>query len=411
MTVKIRVRDFQSLEDVSLTIDKLTVVKGANNTGKSALMRAIRGAFQNTRGTSFIRHGSSKSSVQLDFEDGHSLVWEKGTGKGDKPTYIVDGGTPIYPGQGVPDEVRNLGVRPIQVGNKEIWPQVAPQMVGQVFLLDQPGSILAEAVADVERVSQLNEALRMASSDKRLVSSEMLTRKKDDLKYVQELSRFEGLDDLWTTLGDIESLSDRTRRAGMALDLLHELRRRFLAATKAVDFYSGLEDLALPDQEEILALHDLSRDRERLSLLHEQMLRARRNVHFLFGVEQVSVPPKDALDQLTNQSALRGELVRLRDHYERTLSRVCRLEGVDKVESDVDMTSAIKLQQALKMARELQTRRSSALEMALTLESTLLSQEQELDEVTRNLQEVLGSLGSCPTCGLVVHAHGEDRCP
>ena len=101
--IKVRIQNFQSIEDLTLEIDKLTVITGSNNTGKSAIVRAIRGVFQNTRGTSFIRHGKPKSTVTITFADGQTVVWEKGRGKADKPTYILNGGAPIYPGHACSD--------------------------------------------------------------------------------------------------------------------------------------------------------------------------------------------------------------------------------------------------------------------------------------------------------------------
>ena len=130
---KVRVKDFQSIADASITVDGFTVITGPNNSGKSALMRAIRGAFQNTRGSGFVRHKKAKTSVEVEFSDGNKLEWSKGTAKSAKPTYVINNGSPIHPGQAVPDEVRDLGIKPIMAGGRDIWPQFAPQFTGQIF--------------------------------------------------------------------------------------------------------------------------------------------------------------------------------------------------------------------------------------------------------------------------------------
>ena len=65
MAVKVQVKNFQSLKDVELEIEGFTALSGPNNSGKSALMRAIRGVFQNTGGTSFITHGEKEMEVSL----------------------------------------------------------------------------------------------------------------------------------------------------------------------------------------------------------------------------------------------------------------------------------------------------------------------------------------------------------
>ena len=43
MAVTARVQNFQSVEDATIVIDGLTVITGTNNSGKTAVMRAIRG--------------------------------------------------------------------------------------------------------------------------------------------------------------------------------------------------------------------------------------------------------------------------------------------------------------------------------------------------------------------------------
>ena len=170
MPVRIRARNFQSIEDAEIVVDRFTVVTGPNNSGKTALQRAVQGVFTNPSGDAFVRHGAERLIVDIDFGNDETVRWEKGPKV--KPTYTVKGKV-INPGRQVPTEVLALGIQPIQAGAIAVWPQVAPQFTGQMFLLDLPGSAIAEAVADVERVGQLTQALRLADSDKRSASSEL----------------------------------------------------------------------------------------------------------------------------------------------------------------------------------------------------------------------------------------------
>ena len=146
--MKVTVKNFQSIKEAELEVNGFTVITGANNSGKTALMRAIKGAFQNTKGTAFVRHGEDRCRVEIEFEDG-SFAWEKGKGK---PAYEIDGKV-VNPGKTIPDEVSALGVRPIKAGPAgDVWPQIAPQFTGQVFLVDKHGSALAEAVAATSKL-------------------------------------------------------------------------------------------------------------------------------------------------------------------------------------------------------------------------------------------------------------------
>lgn len=175
MAYRVRVRNFQSLKDVDLEIDGLTIVTGTNNAGKSALLRALHGAFANARGSDFVRHGSPHASVGVKFEDGSEFVWEKG----DKVNRYKVGDLVLEKvAHGAPQEVRNLGVRSIQASKREYWPQVSSQF-DDIFLLGEPGSVMAEAVADVDRVGLLTRALRLSEADTRQANSERRIRRKD----------------------------------------------------------------------------------------------------------------------------------------------------------------------------------------------------------------------------------------
>jgi len=444
MPIKIRVRDFQSLEDVSLDVDGLTVVTGANNTGKTALMRALRGAFQNAKGTSFIRHGASKTVVDLDFGEGQTLTWEKGRGKGDKPTYIVNGGSPLFPGQGVPDEIREFGVRPILAGGREVWPQLAPQFTGQIFLLDQSGSVMAEAVADVERVGQLNDALRMVASDKRTTSSELQVRRGDNEKLTLELKHFEGLDNLQTSVIQIESSVQLAQKLEKALFTLRELGVRYQRASTVAQFLSGVEAIVLPEEGALQELPLLQQELSSLIILQGKYAAVSTRVQVLSGIEFVVLPEDGALQDLprlqqeltslrqlqekyvavsTRVQALSGvesvsvpeennllgayqdltALKRLQTQYLTSSKRVTFLSGIETVAPEVALATLERIQGALATGLDLQGRLHRVKETILGLEQELLSQEAEEKRVSSELMSVLGSLETCPVCGSVTH--------
>ena len=78
MAVQVRLKNFQSIEDASLRVEGLTVITGTNHSGKTAVMRAIRGLFTNAPAGPLVRHGAAHLTVALTFDDGTEVVWEKG---------------------------------------------------------------------------------------------------------------------------------------------------------------------------------------------------------------------------------------------------------------------------------------------------------------------------------------------
>jgi len=359
--LRVTVNNFQSIARALIEIAGFTVVTGTNNTGKSALMRAIRGLLQNAKGTAYIRHGQPKTTVGLEFDDGHTVQWEKGRTKKDKPTYIIDGGKPIHPGQSVPDEVRELGIHPITAGGREVWPQIAPQFTGQVFLLDQPGSVLAEAVSDVTRVSQLNEALREAEGDKRRAAADLRVRRADLLTLTTQLEGFEGLDEALVLVDAVEEGRRQAGRIQTAIFGLQDLRDRLQTARGAVASLSTIEDVEIPSAAEA----------------------------------QASLVERDSL-------------VSLRQRLDAATANVGRLEGVEGVQTDFDTVPVEKTFAALQVLRGLRSRWTAATERVTTLEKELSDTEEGVEAVTSEFQEMLGGMGECPLCGSsLAHQHEE----
>lgn len=407
MAFTVRVQNFQSLLDVTLDVDGFTVVTGSNNSGKSALLRAIRGAFQNTRGTSFIRHGTTKSVVTVDFGGGDSVVWEKGKGAGDKPTFTVGPkGTPLHPGSAVPDEVRALGVRPITAGGREIWPQFAPQFTGQVFLLDQPGSVLAEAVSDVARVTQLNEALRFAESDRRAAASELRVRLSDKAGLEAEAAKFDKLGDVETLVGEAEAAQAKVTKVGLALDAVRGYKVKLDTAQAAVDALAGVDDVPIPSLEE--AAQDLATLAAWLPT-QAKLTAAKEAEIALAGVDTIAIPLVETaqgdLAALVAAQEAQGKL-------QAAKATVAKLEGIPF--PDMDTLATVKLGGMHGLLGVLVnlagTRDRLAKTIAMTVQE-IAKAEQDLANTIGEIVSLIGDMGECPTCGTVAvaegsHAHG-----
>jgi len=69
---RIRIENFQCHEALDIQFDsKITTICGPSDTGKSAILRAIRWvAFNRPRGEGFRRHGSDKTSISILFSNG-----------------------------------------------------------------------------------------------------------------------------------------------------------------------------------------------------------------------------------------------------------------------------------------------------------------------------------------------------
>jgi len=397
MTVKVRVQNFQSIEDAEVEISGFTVVTGQNNGGKSALQRAIRGVFQNTKGSSFIRHGKAKSMVTVNLDDDHMVYWEKGLKS--KPTYIVDNSNPIHPGQAVPDEVSDLGVRGIQAGNREIWPQIAPQFTGQIFLLDQPGSVLAEAVADVDRVSQLNQALRLSESDRRAANSELKIRRTDKEQLEKDLKRFEGMDEVIETVETLEQAALMIDRIEKALEGVQELYSRYTDAFGDVERLKGIEEVVVPEDSKLDSLKDVLETLADIGILHSRYVDASDEVSRLEGVDKVKVPSDKKLEDLQDLANNIIETQALHNRFTKASGVVSKLEDVETITlDDGDISKIDRIVTAINMAQELFVQHTTVVTTITQLEAEIIVAEKESAEAQAAVVEYLKELGQCPVC-------------
>lgn len=353
MPVKIRAQNYQSIQDAEILVDRFTVVTGPNNSGKTALQRAARGVFQNQGGTAFIREGQQTCTVTVDFggEIG-KIQWSKGTGKRDRPTYVINDGKPIYPGAAVPDEVAAFGIVPISAGGQEIWPTIAPQFTGQVFLLDRPGSALAEAVADVERVGQLNRALSKAESDKRQAKAALKVRQADLAQHEAEAARYEGLDEALVLIARLDARQKQLVTLHKATTHLTDMRDKLRDAEKTADALAPVSDIATPSADEV---HGLLRK----------------------------------LDDLTG----------IRARWVAAKADEAKYAGVAGLMVTVDVTGPSRLLAALDVLHGIRSRLRDAENGVVSAQTELDQAREELAEATSLADQALSDLGACPLCG------------
>ena len=193
MTVKIEIKNFQSIEHAELEIDGLTVLTGTNNAGKTAVVRAFNAVFTNpSLSENIVRVGASMAEVNLDFGDA-KIGWAKGKEKGKSINrYKIDDRVYDNVDRGAIEEVFEYGVRSVECGKEEFWPQIALQQDPVSFLLGRSGSLVAEAVvSDIERVATLNTILSLAEKDKREVKAEIKIRTEDLKQAESKLAEFD----------------------------------------------------------------------------------------------------------------------------------------------------------------------------------------------------------------------------
>lgn len=440
MAVRVRVKNFQSLEDAEIVIDGFTSISGPNNSGKTALMRAIRGLFTNAPYAPLLRSGAAFLSVEIEFDDGTLILWEKGTerpdGKGKGINrYTLNGKVLEGVGRGVPPEVENLGVRAVSAGNQTIWPQVAEQFDGTLFLLNRSGAVVAEALSDVEKVGKLTSALRLSEKDRRAASTELKIRRDDMADAEREYSKYEGLEEVGVRVRAISALEARAQTLGSEFQEAQRLgasHRSALASEKAYRGFSYRE----PSPEAALSLS--GRLKEATGV--RAALRTREAQEARYKGYGYSAPDSERALKIQGVLKVAREYREKHGRYQET---VTRLAGFDAYSSP-DSERALKLQRVLTTCIELRARKVEAedqleaysfcevplfpgigevtgiseelhaardIQRRLTIAKSALqdlAREEEVSaaslvEAEKDVSRLLGDRGVCPTCN-TVHA-------
>lgn len=381
MPAQIEIQNYQSLKNVSLEVKGLTSVTGTNNSGKSALMRAIRSTFQNTPGTHYIRHGTDETTVSISL-NGKQVKWSK-TRKG-KPQYQFPGKEPIFPGLEIPTPLQDLGVSPLEIGNDQVWPNFAPQFTGQVFLLDRPGSALAEAVADVERVHRLNEALKLSESARRDAESKLKEARNAKTEVDDTLSLFVGLDDVFEALRHVKACRESLLLLKQQEQTILSLQANLKRTSDAVKALDGCDQLFVPSLD--LVTKGMISLQETQDLCQKWQL-SRKTSSSLQGVDALQecslAKVKQAAEALVSVQTL-----------------VNRFRGIVCVQPPLFKLPAVpEIPEILSELWRLKKTQDRLLDEVSSTESALLGMKVESEQVAKRLQEVLIAAGECPLCG------------
>jgi hypothetical protein len=359
MATRVRITNFQSIEDAEIEIDGFTVISGSNSAGKTALMRAIKGVFENTGGNYFVRYGAKHCGVQIDFSDGNTVLWEKGSGVN---RYTVNGHVLENVGQSVPQEVFDLGVGPIKAGGSDLWPQFAEQFGGQVFLLDKTGAVIAEAVSDVDRVGRLNNCLQGSESERISKNRKLKDRQESQTKLEEDLEIFEGLDDV---SDDIDSL--------------------LLLESKAKKLSNGIV---------------------KATSLRDSLVEATNTVSNLSGISSISVPPSSDVSGLSDVVSDIQTATRLRDSYHSVVNDIEQCQGILEVEAldvDADFILVDKIYKAIEKITGYRDDLANQMSLVSDLQKQLRDSIQNLKTVEAEYRLTLSELPECPTCGSNLH--------
>lgn len=198
----IAIRNFQSLQDITLDLKPLTVIVGPSSSGKSAFIRALRALAANRRGTDFITHGERTSSISAhltsnDPERCGTVTLTRST-QTSPNSYTLIPDDPNHPLHPKAEFTKLGGDVPVPVSEFLGIPteQIALSVAGQFdkpYLLDASGTEVARTFGALTNAHIILNAARESNRQK-LSSSQTLRTRADDLDAIkQRIPEFQAL--------------------------------------------------------------------------------------------------------------------------------------------------------------------------------------------------------------------------
>lgn len=367
--MQVKIENYQSIKHAEFEVKGLTVITGPNNTGKSACARAIAGAFSNARGYSHVRKGEKFSKVSIDFDDGNSVIWEKGKGVN---KYEINGQKLDKVGSKTPDELDDLNIISVDVDGKTVWPQIARQFE-QIFLLDMPPSVLSSALSDVKTIEALEKASSLSRSETKSLNQRIKVKHEDLVYERKRLPKFNELSDAEKAInhisdleGSIKTFEERVKK----LEAIKEKREILMFQTQ---FVSALQNVKFPqvNPHDFMGIKDLERIRK-----EKNRLRIMEGVVGVGLTSYPSIPDVNVKDHRPLERVLNK-----RNELDQTIKSISMLEvSLPEVDTNIEKD--------LRIASE-----------RFELFSSILRTEQEVKRLTGELEDIKCEIGdTCPLC-------------
>lgn len=200
----------------------LTVLTGPNNCGKSAVLTALQVLCYNDNSTFVKRHGEKESSITVETDDGHKIVWRR---KGGSVSYEIDGQLFDRLNRQAPDrlhEVLKLPRVEAESGQDEINIHFANQKE-PIFLLNESGRTAAGFFAASSDASRLIQMQKLHNNQVRDANRDLARLNRESSSLEQELEELAEVPGLVERFDAVEATGRETDLEQRQIDRLRSL--------------------------------------------------------------------------------------------------------------------------------------------------------------------------------------------
>jgi hypothetical protein len=377
--MKISIENMQSLKSAELEVDGFCVVVGRSNLGKSAVIRAVEGAIYNHPVQAYVRSGAPFLRVTLEGPD-YSVQWKKGPHHND---YVINGVTYESVGRDAPPKIKELGFKDVELNKSKLRVQISDQF-HPLFLISESGSDIAQAIADVSRIYEIQAAQDAADKDKRANQATLKVREQDSVYHTQRLKELESFSDKIKILEDCVEESKVIENQQKYLKVTASILAQKTYAQAKIENLCNLPEVPSGDVLDTTKIH--------------LMTGYVKSYHALVKVRDIDVIIPSALDLDT----LRDQAIRSRGYIKTYHDVRRRLESLTSLETlDIPPIDALTSLDLRGMAQHLQHMKN-LVTMLRSIQSEVEDSAKDLKNIESEIQQAHDRLGVCPTCGQMI---------
>lgn len=250
---KVHLENFQSHKNTSLEFDRgLNVILGNSDSGKTAILRAIKWALYNEpQGDYFIMQGQNQVLVEIEFSNGAIIKRLKSSSKNDYYLKLPNQEEQKFEafGRSVPQEIINItGMYKMSLNDdKTSILNIADQLEGP-FLLNQVPSVRASAIGRLISVNYIDDALRDTVRENKTVNTNIRNLEKSKTELEEEIAKFDYLKDLEKKYEELKSIRDKISIKEDKLKLYKKLSYSFKEINNEINSIN-IDISKLPDLE------------------------------------------------------------------------------------------------------------------------------------------------------------------
>jgi len=296
MATKVNIKNYQSIKDVSFEVDGFTVIIGKNNIGKSAIIRALEAPLANQAGKNFIRRGEKKTTVTIE-RDEINIEWVKGA----SATYTINNGKEkeVFSklNRGVPQPLIDAGFGKMTVGDKKVFPFIAPQF-DELFLVDKPGSVVTEVLASLYNIDVLSKADDLCQKAIRYQKGTLKTRETDLLTVQENLKAFADFEKIKETVAALGKKEEETESLRSEILTIEKYEEGIKRLAKSLSLLRKITKVVIPDSG---PFEEAIKEAQQLKEIEKRYNELTGMIAGLKGVSALKIPKMKKISSLVEE--------------------------------------------------------------------------------------------------------------